>query len=585
MNDAEIAWPSWKVRAGGKWTVSWQELAISGPLALISIVVLNSNGVSSAQDLPRWLLVALFSLGVVCVWVAVNHFTVLRNRATTTVNLSIVIGGAFVTGAIFGGAMALSIAFLDLPTDRSPLSRVVITAIFMAWWGVAISLILDARERIALLRQSAILDALALEGARLQEGAIVDDLRAQVAASVGVTLNRSRERLERAIQQQGDLLSVARWPRIAEELRSTAAESIRPLSRDLWNAAKGTEYRPRVWALIPFIVKNQPFRPLVVALLYVLSTGLQTVTESGLRAGGQIVALALIMIVAIMVIANQAMRRYPNHHGVIYLSALVMLQIGVFLDGPVREALGLAPVALSQLLAGVVLGCALVLITSAFGAFRKMDLEAILAVQRDVDIELVASVARSHRLAEVLRQASVAVHGSVQGRLLASAAAVDQAARSADAVQFARAIDQARMVLVSTWLSEEEDVNLGAVVERKCALWRGLSDITVDIDETASVIRGEAAVRAGHVVEEAISNALRHSSATALLISVEDASDALHITVIDNGIGTVTKIRGLGSALFDSVSGGEWSLEPRSDTSGTILTVSMSFRKSSKPPG
>ena len=80
------------------------------------------------------------------------------------------------------------------------------------------------------------------------------------------------------------------------------------------------------------------------------------------------------------------------------------------------------------------------------------------------------------------------------------------------------------------------------------------------------------AVVVGRVVEEAISNAIRHGHAPRIQVRVtRDADDQLLVSVTDNGTGPQGGSPGLGSAYLAMVSEGTWSME-RSEV-GTHVVV------------
>jgi len=104
--------------------------------------------------------------------------------------------------------------------------------------------------------------------------------------------------------------------------------------------------------------------------------------------------------------------------------------------------------------------------------------------------------------------------------------------------------------------------------------WDGLLDITVDVAVTAdpppTVTRYLLPV-----INEGLANALRHGLAHSVNVTVAEHDDHIVVDIIDDGVGVRGGSPGLGSALFDEVSRGHWSITPAASGSGTHLRVPL----------
>ena len=77
------------------------------------------------------------------------------------------------------------------------------------------------------------------------------------------------------------------------------------------------------------------------------------------------------------------------------------------------------------------------------------------------------------------------------------------------------------------------------------------------------------------MVEESFSNALRHGLATEATIVLNSSATEISLTVIDNGIGPRAGDPGLGSSLFNSIAGSNWSLSRGPDGVGAALNLKI----------
>jgi two-component sensor histidine kinase len=78
-----------------------------------------------------------------------------------------------------------------------------------------------------------------------------------------------------------------------------------------------------------------------------------------------------------------------------------------------------------------------------------------------------------------------------------------------------------------------------------------------------------------HIVEECFSNSLRHGLATEATIILITTETGMSLTVIDNGLGPREGSPGLGSSLFNSIAGSNWSLTRGPDGVGAQLNLQV----------
>jgi two-component sensor histidine kinase len=78
----------------------------------------------------------------------------------------------------------------------------------------------------------------------------------------------------------------------------------------------------------------------------------------------------------------------------------------------------------------------------------------------------------------------------------------------------------------------------------------------------------------GDLIEEGITNAVRHGRCTSLHINIySDESGKFVTEIIDNGNGPENYKQGIGSALFEVGTGGNWSLTRDSKQKRTTLRL------------
>ncbi len=182
------------------------------------------------------------------------------------------------------------------------------------------------------------------------------------------------------------------------------------------------------------------------------------------------------------------------------------------------------------------------------------------------------ALALSQRLASVARETSQMLHGSVQTRLISCAMVIERASGTGDTDSLNAALNEAIAILEQPRNEPPTARSLNDEVVRKVDLWEGLCEVHILIDPGATSIDSESCVAIGRIVEEGLSNAIRHGKATSLAIEIERIDSlTVRVRVIDNGRGPQGGSLGIGSAYLGQTSGNRWSLTPTE--TGSVLEV------------
>jgi two-component sensor histidine kinase len=199
--------------------------------------------------------------------------------------------------------------------------------------------------------------------------------------------------------------------------------------------------------------------------------------------------------------------------------------------------------------------------TSGFGAWRNREAAQLANLRAVVEEESEAVRERSAQIAMLARETAQYLHGSLQTRLVACSLAMEQASDTGDVAALEQALAEALSALETQATPVSPARSVRDEVGRKVDLWDGFCEFDVTMDDDIADSPDHAVV-VGRVVEEAISNAIRHGHAPRIQVSVtRDAGDRLLVGVTDDGIGPQGGSPGLGSAYLAMVSDGTWSIE------------------------
>lgn len=154
------------------------------------------------------------------------------------------------------------------------------------------------------------------------------------------------------------------------------------------------------------------------------------------------------------------------------------------------------------------------------------------------------------------------LHGNLQSRLMATAIAIETAGTISDDVELAAQLEVARQAIAAPFDHFFESVpkSLTAEITKLIDSWDTLlltSLVFSGNDEQFSINEIRAILLC---TEEGLANALHHGHASEVAINIATTQGMHAISLVDNGIGPRAGDPGLGSSLFNSIAGSNWSL-------------------------
>ena len=177
---------------------------------------------------------------------------------------------------------------------------------------------------------------------------------------------------------------------------------------------------------------------------------------------------------------------------------------------------------------------------------------------------------------------AVFIHGKILTRLAATSLKLDVAVRNGDDKSFNETVSSLLSLLSNPDAEfEEEATDLQTEVASRLHPWRGLLDITLHMDQEVASIRNPRVRDAGQVIEELISNSIRHGRAEKIELKVlHGEGNQIDIIAVDDAStppdGSVSR-HGLGTRIFNLASDGRWSITRVG--SSTVFKLRMSIEK------
>lgn len=216
-----------------------------------------------------------------------------------------------------------------------------------------------------------------------------------------------------------------------------------------------------------------------------------------------------------------------------------------------------------------------VLRPSALNLIRSDELMASDNLQSKVQ-----DVVREEFTKNLSHEWAVYIHGKVLTRLAATSLKLDVAARNGDVHTYNETVDSL-LALLSNPDADFDDasVDLQSEIASRLDPWRGLLEITLLIDPEIAALRSPRVRDIGQVIEELISNSIRHGRAERINLRVARSNTKdIEIIALDNSIIPPPESQsrsGLGTRIFNLASDGRWSLTRVENATEFRLTMGL----------
>ncbi len=508
---------------------------------------------------------------VLVVWLAVHAVTlivagllgwafaaILRQTGVTQVGPLAVVA----TGGLVGGAKGFFTALVDLGlglTDAAATELFIrgLGGIVVGVWLIGtLAYARSALERLGDAREQLVRANIAR---RLTEE----------AASTPPELTASLD----AVRGLRDRLAENPGATTAKEIRSVVDGTIRPLSRALWSIEQQRYPSLRLSSLYRVALGLMRPRGWLIALVWSLTSFTGLAVPLGI-----VDALLYVGWVGLLGVGLFSLIRLPSRLPIaVSLPLVILTSIGSVLGG--NALARLVYPALSDLIGLGLLVSGAAWMTSI--AISASMLSGVFDIRRVIEADLA-----SHNTQILIdtrvgtsadevsaRRLATELHGSVQSKLLAVASAFDQRRLSADELtqQLGGVVGSLEKL---AGIEQADDRAMESGPENFSSLedaWVGLVELR--IDENSRAIINHALANQAELVEplrEAINNAHRHGHAGTIDITARRVRNGLEVVLADDGYGPTGGQAGLGSALFDLWTDGNWSLKQASRGGGEV---------------
>jgi two-component sensor histidine kinase len=177
-------------------------------------------------------------------------------------------------------------------------------------------------------------------------------------------------------------------------------------------------------------------------------------------------------------------------------------------------------------------------------------------------------------------QWAVFIHGKILTRLAATSLKLEAVSTAQDPREFSQTIQSLNALLSSPdaeFLEASRD--LESEINSRLKPWSGLLDIKISIDSALKSFSSPRVRDLGEVMEELISNSIRHGKAKSIELKViRSGQKDVEIIAVDDAVTPppeTSKTTGLGTRIFNLASDGRWSITRVGSSTEFRLTMEI----------
>ena len=565
-------WDQLRNDAGGPWLASPVTVAYLAPAMLVMSVLfslLASNGVLSLTGLVANTVAFALVIGLLLVL----RSTLFRKRNTRPVALWIVL----VTGASLGIVKAFTTnALISWPnslelTSSALWGRTISAALIGLLYLPAMSIILAARERFRLERSVLISEVVQAEARRAASSLSPEKpLGTENDAALKAFIAETTVRLDHAAEGTVNA---------SETLLDIVDSALRPLSHKIWQEqnAKYTDFSMRDLAKIA--MQEHRFSVPLIWLAFTFSCLSFLIQQAGVEEGIFRLVLALTLIALILGAATRVKTTSPRLGFLIFWGAIVLLCVAIELVstgllGPLQPGqemtFGIIDFLFFSTVA-LIFGCIQVALASS--TTIRAQLAPFLGTAGIDRHRAIVSLQYNRDMAHYL-------HSEVQNHMLASALRIEHSQISGDPIDLKAEMRSISDALTQAHASIGPQPGRVGTLDRELGIlsraWFKTIDLRFDLVGDATTWNSQTVVSVSRLLDEVITNAVRHGLATEVRISIDSATPGeIALVSLDNGVLKNSAPPGLGSALYTTMAGANWSLtrDPISDRTRLELLI------------
>jgi len=533
--------------------LSWRLYFLTIPIDVIVLLLSSDHASTGSNDFFNWLILSLIAHGSIAPVTAIALLFTSRANSWKAELCALL-----VLGAVRGVAIDLGVWLLDLEPKVSFIYKVFNSTISLPLWFIGLALLVESRRQFqqefeALFLRSLRKEQTSAEKMNSDLGQVHDgeqikqlqSLATGLAIEIEETLNLPTQKINYAKQ--------------AEKIQDLINKKLRPASAELWNSSNLSTPKLSISTLIRISLLEHRLKVIAASLLFSPYIFIGLNGSQGWQFAIIQSLLATVLNILIFMICEML---YKN--GLINRKSANILIMGSSFVIPLLTILFILPDSLfwaesdaTKFFYQLFLSTAHISILLGFNLYKLLDQyrSTVLANFEQIakgeelfpfsNADLTAS--RDIDLARYL-------HGELQAGLIATSLILERAIKAGDTNLANHALRSTVDILNQDHarVSQSRTSSPHARLEKISSGWKGIAEvkITLDwIDDLETLVLNDIIT----LIDEAVSNAIRHAKASSILVTGSRIGEDLHFEILSDGAGMTAKSVGLGTKLFNEL--------------------------------
>lgn len=521
--------------------LKWRYYAIFLPIHAIIVLFLSAPASKVSTNLSKWLLVVVGSYAITAIpfALAMNFKWITDDGRREFIALIFI-------GMVRGFAILDIGLLLDLPQTKPYLLRPLNSAVNMPLWFMMLRFLIGSRNEFKELFNELYVRNIKARVNKVvpAKGRVQENEIAHIEARVIETLEPLRRNIETL---SGTEMSLEDLEREKLLIQSFIEEKLRPLSHDLWRQQKINPpklHYVRNLFRVTFVTKSQFGYAILPSFVFGF-VGASTFESFSFAWRHSLLHLVIQVIVFLgyeyLYERVNSLRKYLNISAIFLCVSIPYAVDPLFLANyPSSSANSAAEI----VAAGWFLLLSLTFsIAKSQTDFRKDLINSLL-------IDLENSLPVNNKDSELAGKYARYLHGDIQSTLSSTQMQLQQASEKDDLTLGKSSIEK----LASVLRRDHHDYVIGEAIspiskfQQIIDAWDGIATISIDVDE--GPFSDAAFLKVAEVIEELVSNAIRHGGATEINVQIMSRENDARVIFRENGKRLEKGRKGLGSSLL-----------------------------------
>ena len=532
------------------------------PLDVIVVLFLIAPAPLDFEAVISWSFLALIAHALMAV-----PFAIFRRVDWIIGKLQYEIGAMVVVGIVRGFAILDIGLLMDLPQIEPYLLRPLNSAVAVPTWFVMMHFLVGSRREFAEDYRALYLKLVRGNIAKFDPKKAKMGVR-EIEQRVESVLEPLRLKIEAL---HGNKISPSRLAEESLVIQAYVEEKIRPLSHELWQRKEIEAPRLgffRLTLLTLFRTRLPIGLTIFPSTVYSL-VGLASIMPFADAFWHQ--ATSTISLLALYYLYNYFYKKFKSRAALNSLALFLALFLPIATSRILDTWFGTMEVPELGKFVGLLWFFFLLLSFGAALAVSKYHEEIMTVLRNQLNDVVIESHPKESD--EVSARFAKYLHGEVQSELLSASMLLSQAAKEKNSRIGRRGIEKTAEILrrdhskyaVGGKLTPE------ARMQKIIDAWAGIAEVEIDLVGTG-IITEDSLSSLSDVIEELVSNSVRHGGASQISVDVSRSGDSLTVNYQDNGARRSKGKPGLGSSLLKSLT---TNVKISDSKEGSVITFQM----------